>query len=73
MSAETTKSLSSTTDLKKKRKRYVYLEKFKTLEATVEDHDSELEEINNRLKSLYVIIVGLTITVGILFGKVFIG
>ena len=73
MSAETTKSLSSTTDLKKKRKRYVYLEKFKTLEAKVEDQDLELEEIKDRLKSLYVIIGGLTIMVGILFTKVFIG
>lgn len=73
MSAETTKSLSSTTDLKKKRKKYVYLDRFKSLEELVDDHRDEIEEIRDRLKSLYVILGGIVIILGILATKVFIG
>jgi hypothetical protein len=58
------------TDSKKKRKRYVYLDKFKSLEYSVQEH---IENTDKRFISLYIILGVLIVTVGVLYAKVIIG
>ena len=67
MLEESTKPLSSTTGSKKKRNRYVYLEKFKALESRVADQEHTVIKLSKIVKRLYqVVIVGGLIVLALL-------
>ena len=66
MSKEETESLSSMMDSKRKKKKYVYLDKFKAFEIKTA---YDIDAVERKLMILYSIVVVQTIFIVILFSR----